>query len=118
MIRKKSNALERSVKYFTGGPRPVSQRQPRRTMAHLGKWKKTKQYKYDSKEVNPFPAGDHKDTRNSMAVKHTPTWSISNKNEPQRSNALERSVKNFLLECLNRFHGAKFTLSSDGDQDT
>ena len=32
--------------------------------------------------------------------------------------ALERSVKNILLEGLNRFHGANLTLSSDVDQDT
>ena len=34
------------------------------------------------------------------------------------STALERSVKNILLEHLNRFHGANLTLSSDVDQDT
>ena len=31
---------------------------------------------------------------------------------------MKRSVQNFLLEGLNRFHGANFYLSSDGDQDT
>ena len=34
------------------------------------------------------------------------------------SSALERSVKNILLENLNRFHGANLTLSSDEGQDT
>ena len=38
-------------------------------------------------------------------------------NDPQRSTALEWSVF-FLLEGLNRFHGANLTLSSDVDQDT
>ena len=36
----------------------------------------------------------------------------------KRSTALEGSVKNILLEGLNRFHGANLTLSSDVDQDT
>ena len=31
----------------------------------------------------------------------------------KRSTALERSVKNILLEGFNRFHGANLTLSSD-----
>ena len=35
----------------------------------------------------------------------------------KRSTTLERSVK-YLLEGLNRFHGANLTLSSDVDQDT
>ena len=35
----------------------------------------------------------------------------------KRSTALERSVK-YLLEGLNRFHGANLTLSLDVDQDT
>ena len=36
----------------------------------------------------------------------------------KRSTALERSVKNILLEGLNRFHGANLILNSDVDQDT
>ena len=36
----------------------------------------------------------------------------------KRSTALEWSVKNILLEGLNRFHGANLTLNSDTDQDT
>ena len=35
----------------------------------------------------------------------------------KRSAALERSVKNILLEGLNWFHGANLTLNSDVDQD-
>ena len=36
----------------------------------------------------------------------------------KRSTALEQSVKNILLEGLNRCHGANLTFSSDVDQDT
>ena len=36
----------------------------------------------------------------------------------KRSTTLERSVKIFLLEGLNMFHGTNLTLSSDVDQDT
>ena len=36
----------------------------------------------------------------------------------KRSTALEQSVKNILLEGLNRVHGTNLTLSSDVDQDT
>ena len=36
----------------------------------------------------------------------------------KRSTALERSVKNILLEGLNQFDGTNLTISSDVDQDT
>ena len=36
----------------------------------------------------------------------------------KRSTALERSVKNILLEGLNQFHDTNRTISSDVDQDT
>ena len=36
----------------------------------------------------------------------------------KRITTLEQSVKIFLLEGLNQFHGAVLTLSSDMDQDT
>ena len=36
----------------------------------------------------------------------------------KRSTALERSIKDILLEGLNRFHGANLTLNLDVDQDT
>ena len=36
----------------------------------------------------------------------------------KRNTALERSVKNILLEGLNRFHNANLTLSLDVDRDT
>ena len=36
----------------------------------------------------------------------------------KRSTALERSVKNILLDGLNQFHGANLTHSSDVDQGT
>ena len=35
-----------------------------------------------------------------------------------KSAALERSVKNILLEGLNRFNGTNLTLNTDVDQDT
>ena len=47
--------LERSVKYFTGGLKPVLPRHPRPSF-----WCGDKKHK--SKEVSPFPAGDHKAT--------------------------------------------------------
>ena len=72
----------------------------------------------ESQEVSPFPAGDHKATINKRAQKHNKhtiemTWMIH-----KRSTAFKWSVKNILLEGLNRFNGANLTLSSDVHQDT
>ena len=62
----------------------------------------------------------------SQQVSTTPQWTdktacktrnISYKEDPQRSTGLERSVKIFLLEGLNKFHGTNLTLISDVDQD-
>ena len=36
----------------------------------------------------------------------------------KKNTVMERSVKNSLLEGLNRFHSANLTLNSDVDQDT
>ena len=81
--------------------------------------KVTKHNKHDSQEVSPLPAGDHKATRNRHdSTTHTPTWSIANKNDPQKKHALERPVKIILLDGLNRIHVVNLTLSSDVDQDT
>ena len=46
-------------------------------------------------------------------------WKINNKKDPQRSTALEQSVKK-LLEGLNMFNGtcANLTLSFKVDQET
>ena len=79
--------------------------------------KVTKHNKHDSQEVSPFPAGDHKATRNRHTthtkMKHKLTETIH-----IRTTALERSVIILLLEGLNRFNGANLTLNSDVDQDT
>ena len=59
----------------------------------------------------------------SQQVSTTPQWTdktackTQNKKDPQRSTGLERSVKIFLLEGLNKFHGTNLTLISDVDQD-
>ena len=39
-------------------------------------------------------------------------------NDPQKKYRLGMVSKNILLECLNQFHSANLTLSSDVDQDT
>ena len=39
-------------------------------------------------------------------------------NDPQKKYRLGMVSKNILLEALNRFHSANFTLSSDVDQGT
>ena len=74
----------------------------------------TKHNTHGSQEVRPFPAGDHKATKN----RHNITTHTNMKHNHKRSTALERSVKILLLEGLYRFHGANLTLSSDVDQDT
>ena len=69
-----------------------------------------------SQEVSPFPAGDHKAAMNRReSMKNT---RHKNTNDHQKKLSLEGSVKDILLEGLNRFHGANLTLSSDVDQDT
>ena len=45
-----------------------------------------------------------------------PDLKVNNKKDPQKSIALEWSVKCFLLEGLNLFHGTNLTLMSDVNQ--
>ena len=63
-----------------------------------------------SQEVSPIPAGDHKAAMNRRKsvrnTRHTKTQMIH-----KRCTALEPSIKNILLEGLNRFHGANITVS-------
>ena len=69
----------------------------------------------NSQEVSPFQAGDHKaamNRRESMTnTRH------KNTNDPQKKYHLGMVSENILLECLNLFHGANLTLSSDVGQD-
>ena len=65
-----------------------------------------------SKDVNPFPAGDHKAAMNRReSMRNT-----KNKNKTQmihkRSTALKRSVKIFYWRDLNQFHGANLSLNN------
>ena len=72
----------------------------------------------ESREVSPFPAGDHtahvtdahKDIANTRQKK---PHKRSTKEVPPWNDQL-----NTLLEGLNRFNGANLTLDSDVDQDT
>ena len=57
-------------------------------------------------EVSPFPLGDHKTAMNRrQSLKNTQKNQMIHK----RSTALERSVKNILLEGLNPFQAANLT---------
>ena len=56
----------------------------------------------ESQEVSPFPADEHKATRN--------------RQDSMTQTILEWSVRK-LLEGLNMFNGTNLTLSSDVDQD-
>ena len=49
----------------------------------------------ESQEVSPFPAGDHKAHINRRAQWHNKHNTEKNIKEPQKSTALERSVKYF-----------------------
>ena len=83
---------------------------------HVGKIQKYNNITNKSQQVSPIPAGgtrqqwtdatawEHKIQKTQMIHK--------------RSTALERSLKNILLEGLNWFHGVNLTISSDVDQDT
>ena len=68
MIHKRSTALEWLVKIITGGLKPDQFQGANLALNSdvdqdtFGK--ATKHTKHDSQEVTPFPAGDHKATRN------------------------------------------------------
>ena len=49
----------------------------------------------DCQEVSPFPAGDHKAHINRRAQRHSKHKTEKLHKDPQRSTALERSVKYF-----------------------
>ena len=84
-IHKWSAALERSVECFTGGLKPVSRRQPPPfilmwTSTYLGMLQNTTAKRSAlSQQVTTRPQGT--DT----TAQHTPMWSITNKNDTQRS---------------------------------
>ena len=59
----------------------------------------------ESKEVSPFPAGEHKASIHRDARKHY-KQDKNNINDPQKKHRLGTVSKNNLLEGLNRFHGA------------
>ena len=82
----------------------------------MGKLQNTINITNESKEVSPFPAGDHKAAMNRRKSKRNTRH--KNTNDPQKKYRIGTVSKNFLLEDLNRFHGANLTLSSDVDQDT
>ena len=70
------------------------------------------------REVSPFPAGDHKAQLNRHTQRHN-----KHKTEKKHKRSTKEVLpwngqKNILLEGLNRFHGANFTLISYVDQDT
>ena len=71
----------------------------------------------ESQEVSPFQAGDHKAHINRRAQRHS-----KHKTEQKHKKSTEvppwNGQKNILLEGLNRFNGAIFSLNSDVDQDT
>ena len=73
-----------------------------------------KRHIQESPEVSPFPAGDHKATRNRQ--NKTPRTKATKKIHKRRP-ALERSVRK-LLAGLNQFYGANLTRNSDVDKDT
>ena len=60
--------------------------------------------KNESQEVSPFPTGDHKAPIYGRERKHNKK-DINNKNDPQKKHRLG-TVSIFLLDDLNRFHGA------------
>ena len=81
---------------------------------HMGK-----QQKYNDQEVCPLPLGDHKAAMNRReSVRNKRHTQKKNLNEPQKKYPHGTVIKNILLECLNWYHGANLTLSSDVDQDT
>ena len=53
----------------------------------------------ESQEVRPFPADDHSVTMNRQ--EKWQTWNTNSKIDPQKSTALEWSVKTSLLEGSN-----------------
>ena len=55
---------------------------------------------------------------NKQTRKHDQMQDMNNTHDPQKKYLLGTVSKNILMEGLNRFYGAKFTLSSDVDQDT
>ena len=55
----------------------------------------------ESKEVSPFPVGDHKADVHENIKKQD----RNNINDPQKKHRLGTVCKNILLEDLNRFHG-------------
>ena len=72
----------------------------------------------ESQEVSPFEAGDHQILINRRARKHNKNKTENNINNPQKSTALERSVKYFTGGIKPVSRQANLTLSLDVDQDT
>ena len=105
------NILLAGLNQFHGTNLPLNSDVDQETFGEV-----TKHNKHDSQEVSPFPAGDNKASKN-RHDRHDSTTNTNMKHNHKRSTALERSVKIFLLEGLNLFHGANSNLSSDVDQD-
>ena len=75
----------------------------------------------ESQEISFFPAGDHKASIHRRARKHHKNKTEITLMLHKKSTALERSVKNILLECLHCklvSRRANLTLSSDVDSCT
>ena len=62
----------------------------------------------ESQEASPFPAGDHKATRQQQTdvYESISKQDRNNINDPQKKHRLETVSKTILLEGLSRFNGA------------
>ena len=72
----------------------------------------------ESKEVSPFPAGDHKVHIKRRAQRHRKHKTEQKHKRSTKEVPPWNGQSNILLEGLNRFNGANLTLNSDVDQDT
>ena len=72
----------------------------------------------ESKEVSPFPAGDHRAHINRRAQRHSKHKTEQKHKRSTKEVPPWNGQLNILLWGLNRFNGANLTLNSDVDQDT
>ena len=73
---------------------------------------------YESQEVSPFPAGDHKAHINRRAQRHSKHKAEKNMKDPQKKYRLGTVSKISYWRAYTGLNDANLTLSSDVDQDT
>ena len=78
------------------------------TGTHLGTWRNTTNTTAKRSALSQQVTTRLQGT--DATAQHTPTWSITNKNDPQKKHLLGTVSKMLLLESLKRFHGANITL--------